>query len=75
MKDADVDILLKHKNFIDCQVGGRIEEFFITWIYGDPTSSNRASNWKQLIGIGRNRRLPWKCVGDFNDISNHGEKI
>lgn len=76
-KDMDVDILFKDKNFIECRVGGRMigEEFFITWVYGDPTPSNRVRNWEQLNNIGRNRRLPWICVEAFNDISHHGEKI
>lgn len=76
-KDMDVDILFKDKNFIECRVGGRMigEEFFITWVYGDPNPSNHVRNWEQLNNIGRNHRLPWICVGAFNDISHHGEKI
>lgn len=73
----EVYVLYKDKNFIDCKVGGSIigEECFITWVYGDPEPSQRTRNWEQLTNIGRNHRVPWMCASDFNDISQHSEKI
>lgn len=72
-----MDILEKDKNFIDCKVGGSLigEDFFITWVYEDPDFSNCIRNWGKLSYIGRNQRASWTCEGDFNDISNHREKV
>lgn len=64
-------------NFIDCSVtsahGGN--EFSITWVYGDPDFALRRQNWVELRRIGATLFAPWLCLGDFNDIANHGEKL
>lgn len=77
IKEVTVHIIAKDKNHIDCRVtrsllGG---EFFITWVYGDPVFSLRKHNWDVLRGIGRNRDNLWMCIGDFNDIRTHAEKV
>lgn len=47
----------------------------ITWIYGDPEFRRQTHLWNRLRGIGSNRREPLICLGDFNDICNHWEKV
>lgn len=51
------------------------EPEFVSWIYGDPDFGRRVHNWNRLRVIGTNRRQTWICMGYFNDISNHCEKI
>lgn len=76
-KEVTIHVIGKDKNFIDRKMGGTEfgREFFMTCVYGDPVFENRMGNWEQLVGIGRNRTSPWICLGDFNDISHHREKI
>lgn len=49
--------------------------FYVTWVYGDPDFSNRSWIWETIRDMGTNRTDPWMCIGDFNDITNHSEKV
>lgn len=35
----------------------------------------RLLNWETLRHLGVNRREPWICVGDFNEIASHSKKV
>lgn len=68
-REMNVCIMGKYRNFIDCKVssGPLGGDCLITWVYDDPDFTKRR--------IGLNRRDAWLCVGGFNDISHHREKI
>lgn len=76
-KEVTVTTLGKEKNFIVCKVSSGLlsEDCFIRCVYGDPNFVRRTQNWETIRGIGINQNEAWICVGDFNDISHHKEKI
>lgn len=71
----EVGIVFNHisKNIIDneVQMGVGGMKMKVTWIYGDSTGYN----WNRLKGIVLHRHEPWIVLWDFNDISNHWEKV
>lgn len=48
---------------------------YITWVYKNPNFKQRLTNWETLKRLGRGRNTSWFCVGDFNDINSHHEKV
>lgn len=76
---SDVSVLCDHisKNIMDSvvQISVNGEQMFVTWIYGDPKFVKRTHNWNRLRGIDLNRRDTWISMGDFNDISQHSDKV
>ena len=42
--------------------------------YGYPEHSRRREAWDMLIQLSQNSKLPWVCVGDFNDLLDQSEK-
>ena len=46
-----------------------------TGFYGHPETSKRGESWSLLVNLSARSRLPWVCMGDFNEISHRGEKV
>lgn len=73
----EINISMNDKNVMDTTISsawlGR--DVLVTWIYGDPNQARRTINWEALRILRANRRDQWICVGDFNEISHHDEKI
>lgn len=76
-REVRIHIQGKERNFIDNKVFNDLfgVNFLATWVYGDPDFSRRRQNWDTLKGLGASRREVWICMGDFNDITHHREKI
>ncbi|XP_038708505.1 uncharacterized protein LOC120003559 [Tripterygium wilfordii] len=47
----------------------------ITFFYGHPDVSKRKCSWDLLRFLSNTIHNQWLCVGDFNAISNGGEKV
>ena len=43
--------------------------------YGYPETSKREESWAFLESLGRSNHLPWRCVGDFNEITSQSKKV
>ena len=43
--------------------------------YGYPEINRRREVWFMLRTVARASSLPWCCIGDYNDLLAHGEKI
>ncbi|KAG5533571.1 hypothetical protein RHGRI_027682 [Rhododendron griersonianum] len=43
-----------------------------TFIYGCPLRSGRNLVWESIRNIARSERLPWLCMGDFNQVIDCG---
>ncbi|KAF7146373.1 hypothetical protein RHSIM_Rhsim04G0047200 [Rhododendron simsii] len=74
--EVTIDVRFKSKNIFRCVVNWpRISTpFLITFIYAPPVWVDRLSFWNYMRSVARENRLPWICVGDFNDCSSQAEK-
>lgn len=65
-----VDIIFSSKFFIDTVVT-YIDtglQFRITWMYGPPYYSDKASFWESWHGQNWNDEMPWLVMGDLNEL-------
>jgi hypothetical protein len=46
-----------------------------TGFYGNPESAKREESWSLLGHLKTHAPVPWLCVGDFNEILTHSEKV
>ena len=72
--DIKLDIKYADKNLIDMQVQYGEVSFFLSCIYGEPSSEGKEIVWERISRIGVTRRDKWCLIGDFNDILNNDEK-
>ncbi|XP_018435286.2 uncharacterized protein LOC108807498 [Raphanus sativus] len=69
-----LDFKYADKNLIDMQVQYGEISFFLSCIYGEPSSVGKEIVWERLSRIGVCRKEKWCLIGDFNEILNNGEK-
>ena len=72
-----VDILSYSPGHIDAIVSeeqGRKKWRFIEF-YGHPEISKRGESWSLLEDLSRRSKLPWVCMGEFNEIMHAKEKV
>ena len=73
--DIKLDFKYADKNLIDMQVQYGEVRFFLSCIYGEPSSERKEIVWERLARIGVSRKEKWCLIGDFNEILNNDEKI
>lgn len=68
-------ILMISKLYIDVDVT-EVDWFVwrFTGFYGEPSVERKALSWKALRTLNAAHRLPWRCMGDFNEIILSCEK-
>jgi exonuclease III len=49
------------------------EEWRLTGFYGEPKRKNRRDSWYLLKYLRRQFKVPWICIGDFNEILGEEE--
>lgn len=74
-KSINIEFKFSDKNMIDCLVQFGDLSFFLSCIYGEPSTDGRSVVWERLNRIGVTRKEPWCLVGDFNELRNNSEKI
>ena len=45
-----------------------------TGIYGEPKMEKKEETWRLLRNLHHQEKLPWVCMGDFNEILYNFEK-
>ena len=73
--EIKLDFKFADKNLIDMQVQFGEVSFYLSCIYGEPSSEGKNIVWERISRIGVNRREKWCMLGDFNEILNNDEKI
>lgn len=82
-------VLLWHANDIKLQVMGESAQgvhgvvevcsssksFVLSSVYASPKYVNRKHLWQELSNMAGNVNCPWLVIGDFNEITNQGEKF
>ncbi|XP_021851299.1 uncharacterized protein [Spinacia oleracea] len=74
--DVTLDFLSSSQNHMDFIVrleGGR--DWRLTGVYGFPEEERKAETWNLLVILCRESELPLVCMGDFNGILSHDEKV
>lgn len=46
----------------------------LTGMYGDPRTNHKDFTWKAMRTLNAERRRPWLCLGDFNEVLMGWEK-
>ncbi|KAH7848430.1 hypothetical protein Vadar_002675 [Vaccinium darrowii] len=75
--DLELDIETASKNLIHTIVTDKVNSYTwaATFVYGCPTKAGKEQVWEDIKEIGRFERLPWLCMGDFNEILSCTDKL
>ena len=68
-KKGMAELLGYSRNFIDIAmtvVG--MEDWRLTFFYGHLERQNQETSWTLMKNLAQRSRLPWCCLGDFNDL-------
>lgn len=71
----DITILHSDKSVIDVSVKLRSLNFYISFVYGDPTCHLRQHVWNLFTQIGSERDDLWFVVDDLNELLDNSEKL
>ncbi|KAG7536410.1 Reverse transcriptase domain [Arabidopsis suecica] len=71
----EVEVINSDHRIIDVKVKLGSLSFFISCVYGDPSTHLRQLVWDKLIDIGTTRDEPWIVLGDLNEIIDNTEKL
>ncbi|KAG5517160.1 hypothetical protein RHGRI_037799 [Rhododendron griersonianum] len=77
MKEVEIDVDIVSKNFIHAVISEKASSsvWAATFIYGCPTRSGRVQVWDSIREIAYSERLPWLCMGDFNQVLSVEDKL
>jgi len=71
----DIEILFADKNLIDLKIFDGPNTWFVSCVYGNPTSHLRPLVWERISRIGVVGQEPWCMIRDFNEILSNSEKL
>ena len=75
-KEIDFSLGTFSPNHIDGIVNkGKENEWRFTGFYGESETTNHHLSWSCLRTLKSRNSIPWRCVGDFNEIVRSHEKI
>ncbi|KAL0434672.1 UNVERIFIED_CONTAM: hypothetical protein Sradi_0175100 [Sesamum radiatum] len=76
-KDLTVQLKSYSANHIDADIylGQGVDRWRLTGYYGEPYANRRKESWNKLIRLSRDSTTPWICLGDYNEILSHQEKL
>ncbi|CAI9100599.1 OLC1v1037728C1 [Oldenlandia corymbosa var. corymbosa] len=67
-KDIPVTLCSLSRNHIDIDVTLFDVRMCITCVYGEPDTSLRPVAWSRVKSLRDDCRIPWLCIGDFNEV-------
>ena len=72
-----VDIMSYSPGHIDAIVSEEqgMKKWRFAGFYGHPETNKRGESWSLLKDLSRQSKLPWVCMGDFNEIMHTKEKV
>lgn len=73
-REANVQIIYAHSNYIDVRVFDAEKEWRLTGFYGEFTWARKYLSWHRLRTLNAQHSLPWIVLGDFNEILSNEEK-
>ncbi|KAF7124152.1 hypothetical protein RHSIM_Rhsim12G0088700 [Rhododendron simsii] len=76
-KENDLEVDGASKNFIHVIITDLKDSsrWAATFVYGCPERSGCAPVWNTIRSIAHSERLPWLCVGDFNQVMTAEDKL
>ena len=76
-KEINLEIKSYSKHHIDAVITEEATSFKwrIIGFYGHPETHRRKESWSFLNTLNQQYRLPWLCLGDFNEILSREEKL
>ncbi|CDP19525.1 unnamed protein product [Coffea canephora] len=73
VKHLDISLNRFASNFIDAKVHMPNYTWRFTGFYGHPDASKRKYSWDSLRQLSTQSRLPWLCIGDYNEVLSQTE--
>jgi hypothetical protein len=73
-KEVNVKLCNFSKFHIDVQIEEDGFKWRFTGIYGEPATEKRDITWRLMRILSKQNKLPWLCMGDFNEILFNHEK-
>ena len=65
-----------NKSYIDAFINKNSEnEWRLMGFYGKLELARRFEAWNKLKNLNKHSKMPWLCVGDFNEITRLDEKV
>ena len=75
-ESVDVSVEGFDKNHIDTIINkNKDNKWRFIGFYGEPDTQKRVESWDLLKDLNQKFRLPWLCVGDFNELVRSEEKL
>ena len=75
MDEFQVNVLFSNNKMIDIEVVIDGIKVFMPFVYEDPKVERREQVWERLTRFSTIRNGLWFMIGDFNEITDHNEKI
>lgn len=69
-QEVGLEVKFSDKNIIDHRIRYGGHDFYVSFVYGEPSQYGKRKVWERLMRSGAERKEIWGMVGDFN-----GEKI
>lgn len=65
------------RNYIDVTVfqSNQRNRFHATFVHVPVLYHDRLQLWQQMRALNDQEKLPWLCIGDFNEMLYHWEKV
>lgn len=73
-REANVQIIYAHSNYIDVRIFDAEKEWRLIGFYGEFAWQQKYLTWQRLRGLNAQHNLPWLVLGDFNEILSNDEK-
>ena len=65
-----------YKYYINATIDkNKSNEWCFTGFYGEPEIAKRSNAWNKLRLLNSDPKIPWLCIGDFNEITGQEEKM
>ncbi|KAF7143420.1 hypothetical protein RHSIM_Rhsim05G0112800 [Rhododendron simsii] len=74
--EVSVDVEISNKNMMHTMISTQADSrcWAATFVYGSPTHARKEQILNMIRGVACSDRVPWLCIGDFNQVLNVEDK-
>ncbi|KAF7136176.1 hypothetical protein RHSIM_Rhsim08G0187900 [Rhododendron simsii] len=72
--DVSIDVEFSNKNLMHTMIYVQAESicWAASFVYGCPSHAGKERVWNEIRRIACSERVPWMCIGDFNQLKDCG---